>query len=267
MNKSLPSYFSVGDGPAVILLHCTLSSKNQWRALASLLQGSHRVIALDLYGYGDTPMPSVAAADFTLADEAELVRALADELLPGERFQLVGHSYGGATALCFSRLFPERVTGVTAFEPVSFHLLPEGDPALAGSRDFMQRMRDLVAAGKPQDAVEAFVDYWGAPGTFAGFPARVRNDFAARAEKLVFDFHAITGTPFTIDDYRELPMPVTVIAGRSSRPTALRVAGLLADSVTTCRLLQVDTGHMGPVNDPERVNPVIAESLSARLEG
>ena len=263
MKLSLPAYYSAGAGPAVVLLHCTLSSKNQWRALSGVLEGNHRVIAVDLYGYGDTPMPEKREG-FTLLDEVELVQSLLDRiLLPGEPFHLVGHSYGGAVALRFCHQQPERIRSLAVFEPVAFHLLDPGDPGLEPVLAMMQELGRLLTAGLGAEAAATFLDYWSGPGSFANFPPRVQKDFARRTAKLALDFQALTRTPLTLNDYRQLPMPVTLIAGRSSRLPALRVAQELSRVLSDCRLHWLDTGHMGPVTHPELVNPIIMASLPA----
>lgn len=263
MQKSLPAYLSTGSGRPVVLLHCTLSSKNQWRALTGALEGRHRVIALDLYGYGDTPMPERREA-YSLLDEAELVdRLLAHLLPPGEPVHLVGHSYGGAVALRFSHRFPERVRTLTVFEPVAFHLLRRDDPWLQPVLAMMHELERLLGAGHPAQAAATFLDYWSGPGSFANFPPRVQQDFARRTPKLCLDFQALTGTQLTLDDYRSLTMPVTVIAGKASQPPAQRVAQELDRTLPNCTLTWVETGHMGPVTHPELVNPIIASSLGS----
>lgn len=261
MKASLPAYYSTGKGSAVVLLHCTLSSKNQWRALSGMLESEHRVIAVDLYGYGETPMPE-KRKDFTLLDEVELVQSLVDRLLvPGEPFHLVGHSYGGAVALCFCHRSPERIKSLAVFEPVSFHLLEPADPGLEPVHAMMEELDRLLAAGRRAEAAATFLDFWSGPGSFAKFPERVRQDFARRTAKLALDFQALTGAPLTLNDYRELPIPVTLIAGKSSRLPALRVAQELCRVLPDCSMHWVDTGHMGPVTHPELINPIIEASL------
>lgn len=263
MHAPLPAYYSTGAGPAVVLLHCTLSSKSQWRALSGLLEAEHRVIAVDLYGYGETPMPE-KRENYTLLDEVELVQALLDRiLLPGEPFHLVGHSYGAAVALRFCQLHQERIKTLTVFEPVAFHLLSPGDPGLEAVLDMKRELDRLISAGLSAEAAATFLDYWGGPGSFAAFPARLQADFARRTPKLALDFQALTATPITLDDYRQLSLPVTLIAGRSSRLPALRVVQELARTLSGCAVHWVDSGHMGPVTHPELVNPIIRKSLSA----
>jgi pimeloyl-ACP methyl ester carboxylesterase len=263
MKKNLPAYVSAGHGPAVVLLHCTMSSKNQWRALSASLENDFRVIAIDLYGYGDTAMPE-ETEQYSLLNEAELVRSLLDEILPpGEPVHLVGHSFGGAVSLAFCHTFPERVRTLTVFEPVAFHLLDEKDPGLQPVMAMMHELSRLLREGRRQDAAATFMEFWNDGGKFSEFPERIQKDFTKRTEKLKLDFVALTRTPLTLQDYHAtLKLPVTVIAGRLSRLPALRVAEELSQALPDCHLRWVETGHMGPVTHPELVNPVIIDALS-----
>ena len=54
----------------VVMLHSSVSSKKApWLKLCESLRGDYRVLAVDLYGYGDAGYPS-APDQFTLLDEA-----------------------------------------------------------------------------------------------------------------------------------------------------------------------------------------------------
>lgn len=261
MKGAVPGYYSVGAGPPVVLLHCSLSSKNQWRALSGMLAGDCRVIAVDLYGYGETPMPE-KQENFTLLDEVKLVHSLLDKiLLPGEPIRLVGHSYGGAVALAFCHRFPGRVRTLAIFEPVAFHLLDRGDPGLESVHAMMQELAGLLAAGLRLEAARTFLEFWSGPGSFANYPSRLQDDFALRTEKLPLDFRALTRTQLKLRDYSQLQLPVRVIAGRLSREAALIIARKLSQILPECTLNWVDTGHMGPLTHPELINPVIRAGL------
>jgi pimeloyl-ACP methyl ester carboxylesterase len=202
--------------------------------------------------------------EFTLLDEATLIQALVDELLaPEEACHLVGHSYGGAVALRFCHLLPSRVKTLTLFEPVAFHLLAPGDPGLEPVKAMMTELAKLLAAGLRREAVATFVDYWSGPGGFDSLPQRLQHEFILRSDKLLLDFQALLRTRLTLDDYRRLRLPVTLITGRSSRMPALRVSQQLAQALPNCRLVTVETGHMGPVTAPDLVNPIIRETLAS----
>ncbi len=85
-------YSDAGDGPAVVLIHCSVSGIRQWRSLTEVLSDRYRVRALNLYGYGETtPWPEGETQ--TLEAQARIVVAACDGL--GDTVSLVGHSFGG----------------------------------------------------------------------------------------------------------------------------------------------------------------------------
>ena len=47
-----------GRGRPVVLLHSSMGSKGQWRSLVERMRRNHRLIAIDLHGYGASPMPA-----------------------------------------------------------------------------------------------------------------------------------------------------------------------------------------------------------------
>ena len=83
-----------GQGPVVVLVHGLGSSSTQWLPVMKALGAGRRLVAVDLPGFGESPLgrPSVAVADL-----AEVVAAMPAAL--NARPHLVGHSLGGAVAL------------------------------------------------------------------------------------------------------------------------------------------------------------------------
>lgn len=98
-------YTDRGDGPAVVFVHGLMSTRHTWEGQIDRLARSHRVIAPDLFGHGDSAKPS---GDYSLGAHAAMLRDLLDLLgLPSAT--LVGHSLGGGIAMQMAYLFPERV--------------------------------------------------------------------------------------------------------------------------------------------------------------
>ncbi len=98
-----------GDGPPLILLHGTNSSRAVWEPVLAELSRTREVIRVDLPAHGESPPTS-----FTPPDWAREVAELLDELGLGQ-VAVVGHSCGGWTALELAKL--GRVTGALALTP------------------------------------------------------------------------------------------------------------------------------------------------------
>lgn len=96
------------DAPALLLIHGNASSSRWWDEMVPLLTAPHRVIRIDLLGYGRPAKP--ADASYALADQARRAGAAMDRL-GVERVIAVGHSSGAAaTALAERR--PGLVTAL-----------------------------------------------------------------------------------------------------------------------------------------------------------
>lgn len=97
-------------GSAVVLLHGFGESTYQWRHLLPALARHHRVVALDLNGFGFTERPSDLTS-YTYPGQARLVLATLDRL-GLDRAHLIGHSWGGGLAVWLAGHHPERVTSL-----------------------------------------------------------------------------------------------------------------------------------------------------------
>jgi pimeloyl-ACP methyl ester carboxylesterase len=85
-----------GKGPPLILLHGLGASSYTWRKVIPELAKNHRVIAIDLKGFGKSDKP--LDSRYSLLDHARLIE---DFILRRKlrNVTLTGHSYGGGVAL------------------------------------------------------------------------------------------------------------------------------------------------------------------------
>src|SRR5258706_15334898 len=102
-------YQGLGEGPDVVLLHGLSGDLAFWPPLVVLgLTPRYRLTLVDLRGHGRSGLPKTG---YTTRDLAEDVRRLLDKLeIPAAH--VVGHSFGGAVALHFATLHPDRVAGL-----------------------------------------------------------------------------------------------------------------------------------------------------------
>jgi len=237
----------------VVALHCSGSSGRQWDPYVERLPGGMRLTAPDLMGSGRDPAWT-PGAPVTL--EAEARRVLA--VLPGDGapVHLIGHSYGGAVALDIAMRWPERVRTLTLYEPVRFALLDNAETA--GIRQLIidagTRIVQLVNAGRLHESAAMFVDYWSGRGTWDKVPVPRRQMFADRMPKVAAEFDALFGDDMPTEAYRQLSMPMRLIAGMRSPLTARKVVEQLAMRCRHARVVHLaGLGHMGPVTHPARV--------------
>ncbi|WP_439657653.1 alpha/beta fold hydrolase [Lentzea sp. HUAS TT2] len=99
-------YAEQGSGPAVLLLHQAPRSLDEFRELQPLLATGHRVIAIDMPGFGNS---SPLSAPQHVEDYAQGTLAALDAL-GVDRTALLGHHTGGVVAVELAAAVPERIT-------------------------------------------------------------------------------------------------------------------------------------------------------------
>jgi len=236
----------------VLCLHSSASTGRQWQPIAAALSAHHDVVAPDLLGYGDARR-WLTGAPVSLDDEAQ---ALAPLLQRGP-VHLLGHSYGGAVALQIALRWPERVRSLTLYEPVRFALLfrrPATQAAAEAILGVGRRVGMEVLSGSLANAAGRFVDYWSGDGAWQRIPAHQRAKLAERMRKVQAEFEALFADRVPAAAYQALTMPVHLIGGSRSPLPARQVLDVLATLLPhATRTTLMGLGHMGPVDDAQRV--------------
>lgn len=108
-----------GPEPAIVLLHGLSANANEFCGLVHAgLDNSHRVIAPDLRGRGQTGKPE---SGYSMAQHAADVIALLDHLAL-HRVVLGGHSFGALLTIYIAAHFPERVSTIIVIDAaIVFH--------------------------------------------------------------------------------------------------------------------------------------------------
>lgn len=101
-------YSDEGEGAPVLLLHGFGASTFTWRYIAPELVKKHRVIAVDLKGFGQSDKPF--DEHYSARDQAELLTQLIEEQ-DLRNLTLIGHSFGGGVALMLALQEDERLKG------------------------------------------------------------------------------------------------------------------------------------------------------------
>lgn len=117
----------VGAGPVVILVHGIASSSVTFEKLVPLLVDTHRVISIDLLGFGESTSPG--DAKFTLEEHVDALSRTIDSLQLVGQFVLVGHSMGSLISSRYAATHPRRLSKlVLVSAPVYVNPSAIGDP-------------------------------------------------------------------------------------------------------------------------------------------
>ena len=102
--------------PGLVFIHGGAAHANWWSFLVPLLADHYRVVAMDLSGHGDSGRRS----DYTLANWAGEVMAVAGSADMADRPVVVGHSMGGFVSIGTAALHGKDLLGIVILDsPVS----------------------------------------------------------------------------------------------------------------------------------------------------
>lgn len=142
------SYVDWGNesAPLLVLLHGNQDHARSWDETARALRGDWHVIAIDQRGHGDSDWSPDGAylTPFHVFDFATLM-----EKLGAPRVTLVAHSFGGAIAVRYAALYPDRVEkiaiadGLGPATSVTARWAAEGP--LVRSREWIERRGEILA--------------------------------------------------------------------------------------------------------------------------
>ena len=251
------AYEETGDGPPLVLLHAGIADRRMWDDVLPTLSARHRVVRLDLRGFGETPLPDgsfVYAAD---------VRALL-ESLGIARADVVGVSMGGHVALDLALAHPETVDRLV----------------LVGSGiDGWEHGEGLVAAWEEEEAAFERGDLdeaaWVNVRTWLDGPARGHDEVDSALRRKVFEMQRLaiahenpnaTGgwlTPSRRERLRDVRAPTLVLVGELDQPDFVQIARFLADEIPGARFEALPgVAHLPPLEDPERFATTVLEFLA-----
>jgi pimeloyl-ACP methyl ester carboxylesterase len=233
-------YLDRGEGPAVVLIHGFGSSLDIWTDVVPALAKRHRVIAVDLKGFGWSSRPP---GDYSPLAQAKLVLGVLDARGVDE-FAVVGHSWGASVALAVALEARQRVTRIALYSawiyeeqlPTFFLWARAGGVGeLLFSLYYKERLEERVAhayydpAAIPQDRIDAVEEMFDRPGTTAAALAAVRGQRFEGMQRR----------------YRTIEAPALLLWGREDAITTLEFGERLAADLPRAKLVVVPRcGHI-----------------------
>jgi len=260
-----------GRGPAIVAVHGLTSNHTVWHSIADALGGSHRILAHDLRGRGDSDKP---ASGYSLAHHAADLRALLDHFGLA-RAILMGHSLGAHIAVRFATLHPDRVSKLVLFDgglDVRAEILDALAPAInrlgvefPSLEKFLAMLQDLpMFAGRWNDYLARHFTYDVEPGPGGGVRSKVarhaiEEEVANLQRTRLWVWHHQLAAPTLL-----FRAPDGLLRADDCLMTQ-EEAEAMAHAIPDCRLVVVPrTNHYTVVLGQ---HPVVARALREFLDG
>lgn len=254
-------YRELGTGPAVLLLHGWPTSSSLWRGVMPAIARTHRVVAIDLPGFGASDKPAAGRYDF--ADFETAIDALL-ERLGIDRVALAAHDLGGPVAVHWALGRPGRVTALALLNTL---LYPDFSPEVLRFVQTLSTPGPREEATSPEGLAEIMRLGVADP---AHLPddvlAEVLAPFATADDRLALaragiglsprGFAAIAAGLSTLD------LPVRVVYGERDRvlPDVAETFARLAKDVPAAAVTALEhCGHFVQEDDPGRVGELLAD--------
>ena len=239
--------FGLRNGPTLVFVHGWMCDRSYWGPQIRRFARTHRLIAIDLAGHGESGGNRTAWAIATLADD--VARVIRDA--QAERVTLIGHSMGGGVVtLAAAKLTPAPLGVVTVDSSPWARRDPNRPPPPAidvanfrASAEAMVR-RSMFTPNSPPDLIERV-----ARGMANANPERA---MAVRAGYAQYDSGAA---------YAALAAIPLVMINAMSRNTD--IDGIRAVHPDTRFWILPDVGHFVMLERPDAFNSILAAELVA----
>ena len=255
-------YQEGGTGPTIVLVPGSCSTGGAWRPVVAAWNGGFRSVTTSLLGYGGTAERRTEL-DADISHEAEIVEAIIRRAdCP---VHLVGHSFGGLTALAVALRKQVPLLSLSIVEAPAFEILP-----YHGEHRHYRAFREMTDAyfaafhAGESTAIEAMIDFYGGAGTFASWPQRVR-DYAIESTAVnILDWASAFGFPVEPESLAKLELPTLVLRGGASHPAMQRANDLLGEGLPDASVVTIDgAAHFMISTHAEEVARAIAQHVRA----
>ena len=248
-----------GDGPPILWVHGLGGMWQNWLLNIPAFMATHRCVALDLPGFGQSELPD---GEISIRGFARTVDRLCD-ILGIEYPVVVGNSMGGFSGAELAVSFPTRVSKLVlvAAAGLSTEYLSR-EPLLAAARAFAALTARTGLRGAPvvrrprlrRFALQLVVRY---PERLS-VPLTTELVGGANAPGFIDAFDALMGYSFR-DRLEKIEVPVLIVWGRNDMLVPVEDAEmyehLIGDNAHS--VIFEDTGHLPMLERPSRFNELL----------
>ncbi len=251
------AYWTLGDGPAVVLLHPFPANHEFWLPVAESLATRYRVILPDLRGHGES---GVGEGPATMEKHAADIARIMDATEIG-RAPLIGVSIGGYALFEFWRKYRGRVAALGLCntkaqadgpEARGGRLQAANDVLDRGAQPFLESMISAVLSRTTRETRPDLVD--GALRMMRQMSpediAQVQRGMAAR--------------PDSVETLKTINVPTLLVTGDEDMMTGVNEAEFMRRHIPGSQLRVISkAGHYSPWEQPEEVTRILRQFLDS----
>jgi pimeloyl-ACP methyl ester carboxylesterase len=257
----------IGEGPVVLLVHGLSGCWQNGLETIPHFARDHRVIAIDLPGFGESEMP---AKEISISRYADTIDALLDVLEIDQPVRLIGHSMGGFIGAELGIRYPQRLERMVLI-------------AAAGlSVEYIRTQRQEGLRHRAENIAFFNIGWLASRSTMVVRRRRLRAGLllivAARPDRLPpeITYELVKGSgkegfndaldalcSYPIRErLPEIESPVLIVWGTKDRLVPLKDASVFEELIGDSRkLIYKDTGHLTMLERPARFNRDVEEFL------
>lgn len=250
-----------GAGPPVVLVHGFPLSHAMWRPQIAALQPTHRVIAPDLRGFGQSNFVGGAGTNplseprVSMEEFADDVAAMLDLLGVTEPVTFCGLSMGGYVGWQFWRKYRERVARLVICDSRAVADTPE---AAQGRAALAKR---ALAEG-PGPVADGMMSKLLAPDTIAHKPEVVdevrQMIYQASRQGIAGALLGMAARPAVTDLLPEIQVPTLLLVGQHDAISTVAEMRGISEKIPGAKLAVIpDAGHMTTIENPEATNTAL----------
>lgn len=245
------AYLDGGEGEPLVLVHGMGANKDEWNRVADHLTSHHRVIAVDLPGFGESDKP--VDGSYMTPDQVQYLRQFV-EALGLASIHLGGNSMGGRVAAAYAAQYPDQVqslwlmapAGVVSAQPSELaSRLRRGEPVplVVSTREDLEQSLELTTAETP---------YY--PGAVKDAFARTAHENFELHSRIMAELMQEYGGQSLEEIVADLSVPTRIVWGKEDKvfhySSAEVLHRLIRDSSV---LLLPDTGHLPMLETPQEL--------------
>ncbi len=257
VNGLMVSYNDEGpaEAPVVLFIHGFPLNKSMWNTQFEALKPTHRVIAYDVRGHGNS---EAGTEDFSIELFVEDLLGLMDTLQL-DQVILCGLSMGGYIALNAIEKYPERFSGLVLSDTQCLADTPEAiEKRMTAIESIREKGAELYVEQSIQNLFAA-----------ASFDTKQMEIDSVKemmskttAQSMCNTLHALSVRKETCSKLSELMVPILILVGKEDKITPPKVARLMLDKTQNSALIIVEhAGHLANIENPLEFNKQLMQFI------